>query len=140
MVLGNIVLNSGAWLVLKAGTYNINSMKLNSGAILKISTGPVIFNVAGVAQTTPIDFTGGAVSNTTFDPSNSGFYAGTDELNLTGNSITVAVVYAPAATASVEGNSDFYGSILAKHIHVEGGSKSIMTGGSAAISSASGLE
>ena len=79
MVLGNIVLNSGAWLVLKAGTYNINSMKLNSGAILKISTGPVIFNVAGVAQTTPIDFTGGAVSNTTFDPSNSGFYAGTDE-------------------------------------------------------------
>ena len=124
MALGNVVLNSGAWLVLKAGTYNINSMKLNSGAILKISTGPVIFNVAGVGQTTPIDFMGGAVSNTTFDPSNFRIlYAGTGELNLTGNSITVSVVYAPAANASVEGNSDFYGSILAKYIHVEGGSR-----------------
>ena len=124
MALGNINVISGAWLVLKAGTYNINSMKLNSGAIVKISTGPVIFNVAGVGQTTPIDFMGGAVSNTTFDPSNLRIlYAGTGELNLTGNSTTVAVVYAPAASASVEGNSDFYGSILAAHVHVEGGSR-----------------
>ena len=124
MTLGNVVMTSGAWLVLKAGTYNINSMKLNSGAIVKISTGPVIFNVAGVAQTVPIDFGGGAVSNTTFDPSNFRIlYAGNQNLKLTANSVTVAVVYAPAAYASIEGNSDFYGSILAYHIHVEGGSR-----------------
>ena len=40
MALGNITINSGAWLVLKAGTYNVNSMKLVSGATIKISTGP----------------------------------------------------------------------------------------------------
>ena len=124
MALGNITINSGAWLVLKAGTYNVNSMKLVSGATIKISTGPVIFNVAGVGQTTPIDFSAGAISNTTFDPSQFRIlYAGANNLKLTGNSTTVAVVYAPAATASVEGNSDFYGSILAAHIHVEGGSR-----------------
>ncbi|HUR21099.1 MAG TPA: hypothetical protein VMZ90_09850, partial [Vicinamibacterales bacterium] len=124
MALGNISLNSGAWLVLKAGTYNINSMKLLSGAIIKVSTGPVIFNIAGVGQTTPIDFSAGAVSNTTYDPSNFRMlYAGTNLLKLTGNSTTVSVVYAPASSASVEGNSDFYGSILAAHIHVEGGSR-----------------
>ncbi|HUR20740.1 MAG TPA: PilX N-terminal domain-containing pilus assembly protein, partial [Vicinamibacterales bacterium] len=123
MVLGNVSVNSGAWLVLKAGTYNINSMKLNSGAIIKVSTGPVVFNIAGVGQTTPIDFSAGAVSNTTYDPSNFRMlYAGTNNLKLTGNSTTVSVVYAPASSASVEGNSDFYGSILAAHIHVEGGS------------------
>ena len=124
MALGNILVNSNGWLVLKAGTYNINSLKLNSGAIVKISTGPVILNVAGVGQETPIDFMGGAVSNTTYDPSKFRIlYAGTGELNLTGNSTTVAVVYAPAAVSSVEGNSDFYGSILSKFIHVEGGSR-----------------
>src|SRR5688572_4381487 len=124
LTLGNVVVNNGAWLVLKAGTYNINSMKLNSNAVVKISTGPVIFNVAGTGQSTPLDFMGGAVSNTTFDPSNFRIlYAGTNELNLTGGSTTVAVVYAPAGNVSVEGNSDFYGSILAAQIHVEGGSR-----------------
>ena len=124
MALGNIVVNSGTYLILKAGTYNVNSMKLNSNAVLKVSTGPVIFNVAGVGQLTPIDFQGGALSNLTYDPSNFRvLYAGSDALNLSGSTTTAAVVYAPAANALVAGNSDFYGSILAFRINVEGGSR-----------------
>ena len=120
MALPNLSVISGAWLVMKAGTYNINSLKLTSGAIVKISTGPVILNLAGVGESTPINFQGGAVSNTTYDSTNFRIlYAGTGELNLTGNSTTVAIVYAPRAGASIEGGSHFYGSILAGHIFTQ---------------------
>jgi len=92
-----------------------------------------------VGQTTPIDFQGGAVSNTTYDPSNFRIlYAGTGALNLTGGTTTVAVVYAPAANALIAGNSDFYGSVLSSSSTLREDPESTMTGGSAVTSSASG--
>ena len=48
-------------------TININSIKINGNANLVI-LGTVILNVVGTGQATPIDFTGGSVSNASFDP------------------------------------------------------------------------
>ena len=70
LVLGNLKLTGGSTLHLNAGTYNVNSVSLAGGASVIIDSGPVIMDVAGASQATPLDFTGGVVSNGTFLPSN----------------------------------------------------------------------
>jgi hypothetical protein len=122
MALPNVQVTTGATLSLNAGTYNINSLRINGGAILKIVTGPVILNVAGVGKTTPIDFQAGAATNLTFNSSMLRIlYAGANDMNFAGGSTTSALVYAPAARIQLEGNSQFYGSILGAFISVSGG-------------------
>jgi hypothetical protein len=124
VVLGNLHVTGGATLTLHAGTYNINSLKLTGGSTLAIATGPVILNVAGTSQTTPIDFEGGATANASFDPSLFRIqYAGTGALKLTGGTTTSAIVYAPNAQASLAGGADFYGSVLAATVDVSGGAR-----------------
>lgn len=124
MSLGNIHVTGGATLTLHAGTYNINSLKLTGNATLAIATGPVILNVAGTDETTPIDFEGGATANESFDPSIFRIhYAGTGALKLTGGTTTAAIVYAPAASASIAGGAHFYGSVLAASVSVTGGAQ-----------------
>lgn len=124
MSIDNLHVTGGAVLTLHAGTYNINSLKLTGGATLAIGTGPVILNVAGASETTPIDFEGGATANPSFDPSLFRIhYAGTGTLKLTGGTTTSAIVYAPNAEARVAGGADFYGSILANTVDVTGGAQ-----------------
>ncbi len=124
MSMGDVHVTGGATLTLHAGTYNINSLKLTGNATLAIASGPVILNVAGQSAATPIDFEGGATANETFDPSLFRIhYAGTGALKLTGGTTTSAIVYAPAAQASVAGGAHFYGSVLAAHVSVTGGAR-----------------
>jgi len=124
MALGNVKVTGGATLTLHAGTYNINSLQLTGDSTLAIASGPVILNVAGASETTPIDFEGGATANETFDPSMFRIhYAGTATLKLTGGTTTAAIVYAPLASATVSGGADFYGSILAAAVSVTGGAQ-----------------
>lgn len=124
VTLGEVHVTGGATLTLHAGTYNINSLKLTGGATLAIASGPVILNVAGQGEATPIDFEGGATANETFDPSLFRIhYAGTGTLKLTGGTTTSAIVYAPLASATVAGGADFYGSILAAAVTVTGGAQ-----------------
>jgi hypothetical protein len=76
--------------------------------------GPVIFKVAGVGVTTPIDMTGGSTTNATFNPSALQFiYGGTGNVKLAGGSSSAALLYAPQATVTVTGNNDFYGAVVA---------------------------
>lgn len=124
MELDNVQVTGGATLTLEAGTYNINSLKLTGGSTVVIGSGPVILNVAGTDDATPIDFEGGATANESFDPSMFRIqYAGTGSLKLTGGATVAAIVYAPLANVSIEGGADVYGSVLAARLSANGGAQ-----------------
>ena len=124
MALANIHVTSGATLVLNAGIYNINSMQLTGNSKLRVGTGPVILNIAGVGVEEPFDGESGSIINPTFIASNFRIlYAGTGTLKLTGGSTTSGAVYAPNARVSVAGGADFFGAIVAKTIFFGGGSR-----------------
>jgi Tfp pilus assembly protein PilX len=126
---GNVTVNAGATLTLCAAaqtcTINVNSITLSGNATLVIPVGAtVILNVAGTGQTTPIDFTGGSVSNASFDPSHLQItYGGTGTVKLNGGAQASAMVYAPNAAVSFSGGGDFYGSVIAATVSVTGGAK-----------------
>ncbi len=115
---GNISLSGGSTLHLTAGTYAINSLSLSGNSLVVIDSGPVILNVAGRTSgggwmTTPLDFSGGSTTNTTYDSSKFQIqYAGTQNITLSGNSSAAEVVYAPNAAVTLTGNGDIYGEVI----------------------------
>lgn len=144
--MGNVTMNGSAVVHLKAGIYEINSLKLAGNAKIVVDTGPVIFKVKGDGQTTPIDLAGGGVSNPSFDPTMLQFvYGGTGDVKITGGTDTAALVYAPNASASLSGSSThFYGAIVTSKITATGGfnlyydrrlRRSVMTAGNPTMTS-----
>jgi len=124
---GNVTVNANSTLTLGApgvtSVININSITINGNANLVI-LGTVILNVVGSGETTPIDFTGGSVSNSSFDPSTFRvMYAGTDAVKLNGGAHTTAMVYSPNARVSFNGGGDFYGSVVGATIDDTGGAR-----------------
>jgi Tfp pilus assembly protein PilX len=123
LVFGDVNLNAGATVHLKPGSYNLNSIKLNGNSNLIIDPGgPVFMNVAGVGQTTPIDLTGGSLSNPSFDPTNFHVsYGGTGAVKFNGGTQTAALFYVPNADVTVNGGGDVYGAITAATVKDTGG-------------------
>ena len=121
--LGNVTLNGNAVVHLNAGIYEVNSLKLTGNAKIVVDSGPVIINVEGKGETTPLDLAGGGVSNPSFDPTKLQFvYGGTGNIKITGGTDTAALVYAPNASASLSGSStNFYGAIVSNKITSTGG-------------------
>lgn len=121
---GDINLSGGKIVTLVPGVYNINSISITGNAQLVVAPdpitglyGPVIVNVTGNNNSTPIDLEGNGIGNPTYDPSILQFlYAGTGLIKIAGNGASAAVVYAPNATASLKGNGAFYGSIIANQL------------------------
>lgn len=125
---GDVSLSGGNIVTLYPGTYNINSISITGNAQLVIAPyppgtpnagqyGPVVINVAGNNNATPIDLEGNGVSNPTYDASMLQFvYAGTGSMKIAGNGASAAVVYAPNATADFKGNGTFYGSVIANQL------------------------
>jgi hypothetical protein len=123
VTLGNVDASGGATMHLSAGIYVVNSLSLRGGSTIVVDSGPIIFKVAGVGQTTPLDLGGGAVVNSSMDPSKMQFYyGGTGTLNLTGNSAFAATVVAPNAPAQLNGTGDFYGALITATISGGGNS------------------
>jgi Tfp pilus assembly protein PilX len=129
---GDISLTGKGVLTLTSGTYNINSIsEQGSNTIVVIQptinavTGlydPVILNVTGNNQTTPIDLTGNGLQNSTLNPGIFTInYAGTGTIKIAGNSASAAVVYAPAASVQLTGGSDFFGAIIGQTVKDTGG-------------------
>jgi len=144
---GNVTVNAGTTLTLGApcppapascpvSVINMNSIKINGNAILKIQ-GNVVLNIVGSGETTPLDFTGGSVTNVntaispvtglpvqSYDPSTFQVeYAGTGNVKLNGGATTIAMVYAPNAAVSFNGGGDFYGSVVGATIDDTGGAR-----------------
>jgi hypothetical protein len=124
---GNVTVNAHSTLTLGApgvvSTININSLTINGNSDL-IILGTVILNVVGTGQATPIDFTGGSVSNASFDPTTlQVMYAGAGIVKLNGGAHTTGMIYAPNAAVSLNGGGDFYGSVVGSTIDDSGGAK-----------------
>lgn len=121
--LGDVRIQAGTNLHLKAGTYEINSLVLTGNSTLTVDPpGEVIIKVAGVGEDTPINFTGGSISNNSYDPSTLQIrYSGTGNVKMTGGTSSAALVYAPNASASLTGGANFYGAVVAKEITDMGG-------------------
>jgi hypothetical protein len=105
---------------------NINSISLSGGAVLGTSAGTsVVMNLAGQgidSSGTVLDFTGGSLSTGSYDPSTFQIlYAGTSNLKMTGNAGSAALVYAPDATFTMSGTTDFYGAIISNKFRDTGG-------------------
>jgi hypothetical protein len=122
VTMGNVTINAGAVLHLNAGTYVLNSFTMAGGAKIVIDSGPVVLNVAGVGETTPITITGQGIVNTSYDPSTLQIlYAGTGNIKLAGGDQTAALFYAPNASAAISGGADLYGALVVNKLTETGG-------------------
>jgi hypothetical protein len=125
VLLGNVTVNGNADLVLKAGTYHVNSLTINGGGkiIVDSSTGgQVKIIVAGQGSgTTAIDIEGNGFANSTWDPNLLRIeYAGEKIVKMAGNGNTSAIIYAPNAAGQFSGNADFYGAVITRTINSTG--------------------
>jgi hypothetical protein len=127
--LGNVNVNAGAVIHLNAGIYEINSLTANGNMTLQVDSGPVVIRVNGkngdgTEMATPIDLTGGSIIGLNFKPENLQFvYGGTGTIKMNGGSGTAALIYAPNATVTMLGNSDFYGAVVGATVNDTGGAK-----------------
>jgi hypothetical protein len=107
---------------LTSGTYNINSISESGQTELWVDSGPVVINVTGTGNATPIQLTGGGVSNSTLNPMNLQIlYAGTGAISLKGGAQGSGLLYAPNASYSFGGNGDWYGAVIGASLTDMGG-------------------
>jgi hypothetical protein len=128
--LGDVQVSTQGTLHLKGGAtagstlyYNFNSINIGSQSSIVIDgPGAVMLNIAGQNQSTPIDFSSGSVTNTSFDAALfQVVYGGTGQVKLVGGAGAAMVIYAPNASATFQSNpGDFYGSIVASTINSNG--------------------
>lgn len=140
--LGNVSMSGGSTLKIVSGTgapvaLNVNTFLMSGGSSLVLDPGSpgsppvlataVVMNVAGQSVSTGatvVDFTGGSLVNSSYDPSKFQIlYAGTNKIKAGGSTDTVATIYAPNADISMHGNAGFYGSALGKRFTDTGGAK-----------------
>ena len=125
--LGNVTVNANAVIHLNAGIYELNSLKANGNMTLQVDSGPVVIrvngkNADGSEMALPLDLTGGSVIGLNFKPEQLQFvYGGTQTIKMNGGSGTAALIYAPNATVTMLGNSDFYGAVVGATVNDSGG-------------------
>ena len=120
---GDIKLSGKAVLTLQAGTYVVNSITLSGGSQITVAGGgQVILDVVGANSKKPIDLSGGSVSVPSGIPANFLInYAGSSEVDLSGQSDSYGVLYAPNANVKMSGGGDWFGSIVAYTLDDSGG-------------------
>lgn len=148
---GNLSISGGGKLVINDGTYNLNSVSVSGGGSITTDAAPdttinmtvvrtfslsggATFNIPATGSTvalnmvdtasvtTPVDFSGGSVSNGSMDASKFQIkYGGTGSIKLSGGTKQAAVVYAPNAAISFSGGSALYGAVIGKTIIDSGG-------------------
>jgi len=115
--------------VCQPGIYYVNSISLTGQASMAIGPCPnnpaqympVIINVVGQNQPTPLDIGGKGIANNTFNSTLLQIqYAGTGAINLHGNGSSTAVLYAPNAPITFSGNAQWYGSVIGSTIQSNG--------------------
>ncbi len=126
LALGDITLDGGATVTLGPGTYNINSLNLNGNSVINLNPGnppqAIILNVTGANQATPVDFTGGSLTNSSLNSAILRInYNGTGQIKLAGGSAAAGVVNAPHAALKFVGGADWYGAVIGKTVDDSGG-------------------
>jgi hypothetical protein len=121
IVLGNVSVKNT--LVLNEGTYIVNSITASGNPNIQVN-GKVTLIVAGQGQATPIDLTGGAVVNPSFDPQNFQIiYGGTGTVKTRGGAQTSAFLYAPDAFVTMSGGGKWYGAVVSGKLDLGGGTE-----------------
>jgi hypothetical protein len=123
------------------GIYYVNSISLAGNASIAVGpcpgTGPgsgppvvpavympVVINVVGAGQATPLDIGGNGITNGTYNSTMLQIeYAGTGAINLHGNGDSTAVLYAPNAAITFSGNANWYGSVIGNTIQSNGNAR-----------------
>jgi len=127
---GNITITGNGTLQLQPGVYNINSISEQSSASSIVILpnpitnlyGPVILNVTGNGNETPVQLTGNSIQNPSLIAADFQIvYAGTGTISLKGNTQAAGVIYAPLANVNLAGNSDWYGAMIGQTVTVQGG-------------------
>jgi hypothetical protein len=113
------------------GTYYVNSIKLNGQASMTVGPCPgsnppvympVIINVVGAGNATPLDIGGNGIANGTYNSTLLQIqYAGNGAIKIHGNGDSSAVLYAPNAALTFTGNAQWYGSVIGNTITAIGG-------------------
>jgi hypothetical protein len=124
LVWPNVQMSGGSKITINATfpvTINVNSWTLTGNSTIALGPSPslkVAVNVVGAGITGGvIDFSGGSLTNASYDPSRFQLlYGGDQSIKLTGGTTSAMTVYAPDADVAMGGNTDFYGSILGKTV------------------------
>lgn len=118
-VYGNISITQP--LTLAPGTYYINSLSMTGNAQIIVSPpGAVVLNVRGYGQTTAVAIAGNGITDDTIPNDFIINYGGTDAISIAGNGNVTAILNAPNAPLSQQGNGNWYGSILAGQMTIGG--------------------
>ena len=115
-----------------AGIYDINSISeagANTSIVIAPIPGtspavylPIIVNVAGVNNSSPVTLTGNSVQNPTLNPMDFQLmYAGTGTISLKGGSQASGLLYAPNASFSFAGGATWYGAVIGSAMTDMGG-------------------
>jgi hypothetical protein len=125
---GDITGDKDDTLILSPGSYTVDSLKLSNGAKVTISGGgSIILHItgknAGKDSENPLDLSGGSVTNASGNPSSLLIiYAGTKDIELTGQADSYGIVYAPNAAAKLSGKADWFGAMVVKTLDGAGNS------------------
>jgi hypothetical protein len=136
---GNLEISGNLTVDVSAGQYNLNSLRLDGGAMLHVISGPVTINLAGAGVSgDALDAKSGSIRND-MAPSNLVIlYAGRQDVELQGgsegddssdgdhdrddqnNGRLAAIIYAPNANVTLNGGTVFYGTIVGYTISSNG--------------------
>ena len=116
---GNI--SENGTLTLTPGTYNINTLSMGGNALIQVvPAGAVVINVAGIGGGTVVKIDGNGITDDTIPSDFVINYGGTGTVSLAGNGTSTALLNAPNAAMSLQGNGNFYGSIVGSTISIGG--------------------
>jgi len=117
-------------LTLAPGTYNINSLSMTGNAAIVVNPpGALQLNVAGCGDATcssanalanPLAIAGNGITDDTIPNDFTINYAGNGTISIAGNGDCTAILNAPNAILTQQGNGNWYGSILASQISLGG--------------------
>lgn len=96
------------------GTYYLESLVIHSTSTLAFA-GPTTFYVAG-----DIDATGGAIINSSGDPSYLTIVSSGDSVKIGGSEALYATIIAPYADVELAGNGDVYGALIGGTVTMKG--------------------
>ncbi len=102
-IYGNININGA--LTLAPGIYNINSLSMQgNGSITVTPPGAVTLNIGGTGQSNPLAIAGNGITDDTIPNDFIINYAGTGTISVAGNGNVTAIMNAPNAPMTQQGN------------------------------------
>jgi hypothetical protein len=119
---GNISTNGTLYLA--PGVYDVNSLSMQgNGQIIVSPPGAVTFNVGGTgfgAGSTVLQIAGNGITDDTHANDFIINYGGPGDINIAGNGDVTAILNAPNAPITQQGNGNWYGSIVGSTIQIGG--------------------